>query len=79
MENYLNIIIWEVIDDFSISNIKIHSIKKDKISIDSTVKISEWVDIKPVLEKINWELSKKYWKTIEIDLEVIRVIKIISE
>jgi uncharacterized hydrophobic protein (TIGR00271 family) len=79
IKNYLNIIIWEVIDDFSISNIKIHSIKKDKISIDSTVKISEWVDIKPVLEKINWELSKKYWKTIEIDLEVIRVIKIISE
>ena len=76
---YLNNIIWSKINHFSISNIDVKSIKKDKIIVDTIVKLPENTDLTSILKKINWDLSDKFWKTVEIDLEVIRVVSIISK
>ena len=66
------------VSHFSISNIKIISIKKDKILVKTTVKIPENTDLTSILEKMNTDLSKQLGKTVEIDLEIIRVISITS-
>ena len=79
IKNYLTTTIWTELTNFSISNIEIESIKKDKISLKTIIKLPENVDLSSVLEKVNGELSSEYWKVVEIDLEVIRVVSIISE
>ena len=79
IQNYLETNIWLYIDSFDIQDVDIKGIKKDKIYVESVIKLPENVDLDPVLEKINGELSSKYWKTVEVDLEVIRVVKIVSE
>lgn len=78
INNYLNIIIWLELDNYTIYNIKIKSIKNDKISLESTIKLPEDIDLKPILKKLNRGLSEKYSKIVEIDLEVIRVVSIVS-
>lgn len=67
------------IKHFSISDIKIESIKSDLIVVKTTIKLPENTDLTAVLEKVNSDLSYKFWKTVEIDLELIRVISIVSK
>ena len=76
---YLTNIISTELDSFSISDIEVKNITKDNISLKTTVKLPENTDLSSILSKINWELSSKFWKTVEIDLEIIRVVSIISE
>jgi len=76
---YLTDTIWSKINHFSISNIDVKSIKKDKIVVDTVIKLPENTDLTSILKNINWDLSDKVWKTVEIDLEVIRVVSIISK
>ena len=70
--------IWTEIENFTISKIDIRSIKDDKIVVDATVKVPEHTDLTSILAKINSELSYKFWRTVEIDLEINRVIIITS-
>jgi len=76
---YLTNIISTELDSFSISDIEVKNITKDNISLKSTIKLPENTDLSSILSKINWELSSKFWKTVEIDLEIIRVVSIISD
>ena len=78
VKDYLTITLWEELEYFSISDIEVRSINADKINLKSTIKIPENIDLSVILSKINWDLSEKYWKIIEIDLEIIRVVRITS-
>ncbi len=71
--------IWTEIKNFTISNIDIKSIKNDMIIVNAIVKIPEKADLTSILNKMDSELSYKFWKTVEIDLEIIRVISIVSK
>ncbi len=71
--------IWLETQNFNISNIDIRSIKEDKIIVDAIIKIPEHTNLISILDKINSELSYKFWKTVEIDLEINRVIIITSD
>ena len=79
VSNYLTSIISTELNSFSISDIDVKNITKDKIILKTTIKLPENTDLSSILSKINWELSSKFWKTVEIDLEIIRVVSIISE
>ena len=79
IKDYLNVTIWSEIDHFTISNIDVVSIKSDFISVKTTIKLPENTDLTSILEDINSHLSDKIGKTVEIDLELIRVVSIISK
>jgi hypothetical protein len=53
--------------------------KKDSVVINATITLPENKDLTSVLEKINSDLSKKVGKRVDLDLELIRVISIISK
>lgn len=76
---YLTQIIWSEIKHFSIENIDIKNMKKDSVVINATITLPENKDLTSVLEKINSDLSKKVGKRVDLDLELIRVISIISK
>ena len=78
VRDYLTINIWNNLEYFSISGVEVSSIKEDKISLKSTIKIPDSINLSIILSKVNWELSKEFWKTVEIDLEIIRVVSLIS-
>ena len=78
VKNYLTTTIWSELEYFSISDIEVKSIKNNKITLKSTIKLPENTDLSLIWSKINWELSKEFWKIIEIDLEIIRVISLVS-
>lgn len=79
IKDYLTNTIWSEINHFSISNIDITSIRNDRIIVKTTIKLPENTDLTSILEKINSDLSNKFWKVVEIDLELIRVISIVSK
>ncbi len=79
VNNYLTTSIWSEISSFSITNIEVKALKKDLIKVESRIKIPENVDLSEILTKIDSELSQKLWKTVELDLEIIRVVNIVSE
>ena len=79
INNYLYTTIWSEINHFSISKIDIISLKSDRVSVKTTITLPENTDLTKVLEEINMDLSKTVWKTVDIDLEIIRVISITSK
>jgi len=76
---YLSDTIWSKIKHFSISKIYVKSIKKNKIVVDTVIKLPENTDLTSILEHINWDLSNKFWKAVDIDFELIRVISLTSK
>jgi uncharacterized membrane protein len=78
IKSILSYEIWTEVKNFTISKIDIKSIKNDKIVVDAIVKVPEYTDLTKVLAKINSELSYRFWKIVEIDLEINRVIIITS-
>lgn len=76
-EYFTNSISTEL-NNFVISEIDVKSIKKDDIIIKSVIKIPENEDISLIIEQINEDLSWIYWKNVELDLEIVRVVNIKS-
>jgi len=79
IKDYLTTTIWSEIKHFSIASIEISSLKKDRVIVKTTITLPENRDLTKILEEINSDLSKTIWKTVEIDLEIIRVISITSK
>ncbi len=79
IKDYLTTTIWSEIKHFSIASIEISSLKKDRVVVKTTITLPENRDLTKILEEINSDLSKTIWKTVEIDLEIIRVISITSK
>jgi nitroreductase len=77
--HYLNITIWKELDNFTISDFEVESIKIKKVKLRSTLKIPENADLTSILIDINNDLSSIVWKSVELDFEIIRIANIISE
>lgn len=79
INNNFSIILKDKIDNFSVWEISIKEISKEKAKIKISVKIKEWEkfynDFENYLEK---QLSEKIWREIELEIELWRMLKIIS-
>jgi len=79
INNYLTNSIEEKVKSFTITSIEVINSSKNKIKVNSTIKIPENIDLSLILWEVNWWLSEKLWKIVELELEIIRVVKIVSE
>jgi len=74
-----SIILKDKIDNFSVWELSIKEISKEKAKIKISVKIKEWEkfynDFESYAEK---KLSEKIWREIELEIELWRMLKIIS-
>lgn len=77
--DYLQNIIKQETLNFTISSLEIKSLDKDLVKISSVIKIPEWLDFYDTFKKqLDFELSKKLWRNVELDVELIRTANIIS-
>jgi len=78
--NYL----WEILNqktkNYKIKNLEISKITKNKITINTTISIPENLDFYDTFKnKLIEDLSKKYLKDIELNIELIRTANFLSE
>lgn len=77
--NYLENILKKENSQISISNLDVEQNHKDKIIINSTIKLPEWIDFYDTFKKqLDFELTKKLWKDVELNIDFIRTANIIS-
>lgn len=76
---YLQNILQQETLNFTISNLEIRTFSKDNIKMHSVIKIPEWLDFYDTFKKqLDFELSKKLWRDVELDIELIRTANIVS-
>ncbi|MDD3646763.1 MAG: TIGR00341 family protein [Candidatus Gracilibacteria bacterium] len=77
--DYLQNIIKQETLNFTISSLEIKSLDKDLVKISSVIKIPEGLDFYDTFKKqLDFELSKKLGRNVELDVELIRTANIIS-
>lgn len=78
-KNYLENLLKQETDQFSIAELEVKSITKDNISLFAIIKIPEWLKFYDTFKKqLDFEFSKKFWKNVELEIELIRTANIIS-
>lgn len=76
---YLENILKKENSQISISNLDVDSIKEDSVSIISTIKLPEWINFYDTFKKqLDFELTKKLWKNVELNIDLIRTANIMS-
>lgn len=77
-KNYLENIIKEDLQFYEISEINVIKNTKDTLEIKVVLKIPEWYNITKILDNIYSNLQNEFDKKVNIDLEIIRTIRISS-
>jgi len=78
-KNYLENILQQENSLITVSSIWVKYISKNNIVLDSVVKLPEWIDFYDTFkEQLDFELSKKLGKNIDLNIELIRTANIIS-
>jgi len=76
----LYLILDKKIDDFTVSNISIKELTKNKLNLKAEVKILEWVKFYDYYtDFINRDLTVAIWRDTEVEIELIRVANIVSK
>lgn len=76
---YLEGILKKENSQISISNLEVDSIKDDNILINSTIKLPEWINFYDTFKKqLDFELTKKLGKNVELNIDLIRIANIVS-
>ncbi len=77
--SYLSTILKQKTSDFTIDKLEVKSLNDKKISLYAVIKIPEWLNFYDTFKKqLDFELSKKFWRKVELEVELIRVANIIS-
>lgn len=79
IKTYIEETIASKIEDFEIKNLYIVENKKDYIKIKLDLVVKEWVYIIDTIENINWWLWKTLNKEVDLEIEIKRVLNIISK
>lgn len=78
-QTYLENILKQKDSSISVSSISIESISWDNLTLDATIKLPEWIDFYDTFkEQLDFELSKKLWKTVDLNVELIRIANLVS-
>ena len=78
--NYLSTILKQKTSDFTIDKLEVKSFSDDKIVLYAVIKIPEWLNFYDTFKKqLDFELSKKFGKKVELEVELIRVANIVSD
>lgn len=63
----------------SISSLEIDSINDKNVKILSTIKLPEWINFYDTFKRqLDFELSKKLWRNVELNIDLIRTANIVS-
>lgn len=76
---YLENILKKENSQISISSLEIDLIKEDNITINSVIKLPEWISFYDTFKKqLDFELTKKLGKNVELNIDLIRTANIVS-
>ncbi len=77
---YLSTILKQKTSDFTIDKLEVKSFNDQKIVLYAVIKIPEWLNFYNTFKKqLDFELSKKFWRKVELEVELIRVANIVSD
>lgn len=77
---YLSTILKQKTSDFTIDKLEVKSFNDKKIVLYAVIKIPEWLNFYNTFKKqLDFELSKKFWRKVDLEVELIRVANIISD
>lgn len=78
--SYLQNVLKEKTNNFIIDKLEVLSLKKDKIKLKAVIKIPENIDFYESFKKqLDFELSKKFNREVELEVELIRIANIVSK
>lgn len=79
-KNYLESILKNENKNISVENIDVKQVDKTNIILNSIIKLPEGIDFYDTFKKkLDFELSKKLWKNVNLNIELIRIANISSE
>ncbi len=77
---YLTTILKQKTSDFTIDKLEVKSFNDNKIVLYAVIKIPEWLNFYDTFKKqLDFELSKKLGRNVELEIELIRVANIVSD
>ena len=77
---YLSTILKQKTSNFTIDKLEVKSFNDDKIVLYAVIKIPEWLNFYDTFKKqLDFELSKKFGRKVELEVELIRVANIVSD
>ena len=77
---YLSTILKQKTSNFTIDKLEVKSFNDEKIVLYAVIKIPEWLNFYDTFKKqLDFELSKKFARKVELEVELIRVANIVSD